>query len=128
MVDLLSLARLGIATVSKWICFVDQGRYGIFDARVSIALRYVAVGHERAFPIVGCRLIKGQRAFRNDTSVTSNPTRMVRAYLDYLEVLSGVAVQAAMLPAEVEMALFMIGDVWADGHRTPAPLRRGMWS
>lgn len=125
---LLSIGGLGIATASKWICFLNQGRFGIFDSRVSIAFRSIHVTGDRAFPIVGRRKLANRTAFRPDGQVVSASQRMARAYLDYLVVLSEVARLTSMQPAEVEMALFMIGDVWANGHPPLRPLRHSMWT
>lgn len=128
LASLLRIEGVGIATASKWICFLDQGRYGIFDSRVSIALRAIHVANNRAFPIVGRRAQAKFSAFRPDTHIVSNSARMARAYLDYLRVLSEVARASGLLPAEVEMALFTLGNVWADGQPTPVSLRHSMWS
>jgi hypothetical protein len=125
---LLDIDGIGIATASKWICFVDQSRFGIFDSRVSIALRDIPVAHARAFPIVPRQALQGKVQFGSDTQINSNPLRMARAYLDYLAVLSTIARRVRLDAAEVEMALFMIGDVWANGLPPLSPLRRGMWN
>ncbi|WP_374701974.1 hypothetical protein [Ideonella sp. B508-1] len=127
LVALLSIPGLGIATVSKWICFMDQSRYGIFDSRVSIALRDVQLQDVRAFPVMGRRPLVGKQAFSSDTQILSSSTRTARAYLDYLAVLSSVARAVRLDAAEVEMALFMLGDVWADGQPPLRSLRRGSW-
>jgi hypothetical protein len=127
LVELLSIPDLGIARASKWVCFIDQSRFGIFDSRVSIALRDVHLADQRAFPIMGRRPVVGQQSFSSDTHVLADPRRTARAYLDYLAVLSSVAREVRLDAAEVEMALFMIGDVWATGQPPLRSLRRSMW-
>jgi hypothetical protein len=129
LTNLLRFKGLGIAVASKWVCFVDPNRNGIYDSRVSIALRNLQIDGRRAFPIVGRRPPKGKKAFQSDTQIISNPARTARAYLDYLEVLALVASATGTLcPAEVEMALFMLGNVWANGQPSLTPLPGGMWN
>jgi hypothetical protein len=129
LTKLLRFKGLGIAVASKWVCFVDPKRYGIYDSRVSIALRNLQIDGKRAFPIVGRRPPKGKKAFQSDTQIISNPARTARAYLDYLEVLALVAsATGSLCPAEVEMAVFMLGNAWANGQPSLTPLPRGMWN
>lgn len=128
LAKLLTIHRLGIARVSKWICFTDQNRYGIYDSRVSIALRGIALSGQRVFPIVARHSTQGRQSFTSDTSVVGVPLRMARAYLDYLAMLADLAAQVHLQPAQVEMALFMLGNVWANGHPKPFPLPKGMWT
>lgn len=116
-------AGIGLARVSKWICFVDQARFAILDSRVSRALYPVSVEPGgRAFPVLG-----GRVAGASDAMAHWTPDRTARMYLDYLDVMQHVAVlQADMKPAQVEMALFMIGQTAIRGPLTPG-LRRAMW-
>ena len=117
---LLSVSRVGIAQASKWICFIDQSRYAIYDSRVSMALRDIAIEGRRVFPIVARRPVRGEVAWSPD-SASLDPKRMAEHYWSYLTLISYVARKTphsiegrSLYPAEVEMALFMIGDVWPD--------------
>ena len=74
---LLSHNGLGIATVSKWVCFVNQTRFAIFDSRVSIALRNVTIEGHRAFPVVGRRPSGGRLAWTATPLLSSCPIRRV---------------------------------------------------
>lgn len=50
---LLELDGVGIGTVSKWICFLDQSRYAIYDSRVSVALREMRdENNDRYLPVM----------------------------------------------------------------------------
>lgn len=102
--DLLGFNGAKIATVSKWICLVDQREYAIFDSRVSVALRNVTLNDQRYFPIIS-RAIHG--AWPSDYRVR---WKMARYFIDYLACMREVASKVDMVPARVEMALFMIGD------------------
>lgn len=115
---LLAVPRVGIAKASKWICFIDQTRYAIYDSRVSLALREVKAGERRAFPIIARKALKDRQSWNAD-SASSDPQRMARYYWNYLQVIGRVAQQVRhpneprlFYPAEVEMALFMLGNVW----------------
>ena len=124
---LLSHKGLGIATVSKWVCFVDQAKFAIFDSRVSISLRNVEVAGHRAFPVVGRRR-SGARLAWTASSQLSSPMRAARAYVDYLQVMGILSnVIGGMTAAQIEMALFMAGDVWRTEGDELKPLLSGMW-
>jgi len=116
-------AGIGLARVSKWICFVDQARFAILDSRVSRGLYPVSVapGH-RAFPVLA-----GRAAGAADPIANWRPDRLARTYLNYLDVMQQVAeLQDGMQPAQVEMALFMIGQPALPRPLNPR-LRRTMW-
>jgi hypothetical protein len=126
----LSYPGVKIAKVSKWICFIDQRRYAIYDSRVSVALRGVMIDtaggqSHRAFPLIGRRAALHRVPFRQD-SLSATPLRMARAFLDYIDVLQLVSAQTGMFAAEIEMALFMAGNVGWGGEHVP-PLQRKMW-
>lgn len=107
VVRLLSFRGLGIATISKWVCLLDQKRNGIFDSRVSVALREVRNSNgERYFPVLPSRKIRRWP----DDRVSSNE-QMAIFYMDYLEGIRAVREKVDLEhAAEVEMALFMIGN------------------
>lgn len=124
---LLSHKGLGIATVSKWVCFVDQAKFAIFDSRVSISLRNVEIAGHRAFPIVGRRR-SGARLVWTASSQLGSPMRAARAYVDYLQVMGILGnMIRGMTVAQIEMALFMAGDVWRTEGDELKPLLSGMW-
>jgi hypothetical protein len=128
---LLCIKDLGIASVSKWICLLDQERFAIYDSRVSVALLNVAAPcGSRAFPVVGRRPIKGVLAWQADSQVNNDPWRAARVYVDYLHVLEQVRVlHRRHYAARIEMALFMAGGpMWRPPGARRRPMRRGMWS
>jgi hypothetical protein len=88
--EMLSLNRVGIAKASKWICFIDQSRYAIYDSRVALALRNISIDGERIFPIIGRRATGGRKSWNAD-GVTSNPKAMAALYWSYLRVVNRVA-------------------------------------
>jgi hypothetical protein len=126
---LLSHNGLGIATVSKWVCFVNQTRFAIFDSRVSIALRNVTFEGHRAFPVVGRRSSGGRLAWTATPLLSSSPLRTARAYMVYLQIVGRLSnTIGGMTAAQIEMALFMAGDVWPSEGEVLKPLLRGIWS
>ena len=102
--SLLGIYGVGIATASKWVCFLDQTRYAIFDSRVSVALREVCVDSKRCFPVLPR---DSKNAWPNDYV---SKRKMARFYVLYLEALAALSPSTGFKPAEIEMALFMIGD------------------
>ena len=123
LIWLLGLPEIGIAAVSKWICFVDQNRYAIFDSRVSVALKECRENGSRSFPVLQR---KGNNAWPPDQFKSLG--RMADFYLDYLALLQRVAKAVQLKPAEIEMGLFMIGDIPCDNpeawKENRGPLRR----
>lgn len=116
-------AQIGLARVSKWICFVNQARFAILDSRVSRGLYPIRVAtNHRAFPVLA-----GRGSGASNQMVHWEPDRMARMYLDYIDVIQEVArLQEGMQPAQVEMALFMIGQPALSSPLNPS-LRRAMW-
>ncbi len=133
----ISLARmlaypgLGIASVSKWLCFIDQDRFAIFDSRVSRALRHVQIGGQRIFPIVPGRVPKngGTRWVTADISKTMRDSerKMAAAYGLYLRLLKMIAPKTGMRLAQVEMALFMLGKGLPHPPEAPLPFARSIY-
>ncbi|MET3622545.1 hypothetical protein [Burkholderia ambifaria] len=119
-----------IARVSKWLCFLDQRRFAIYDSRVSVALRDCCDDQgRRAFPIVPRRAPKGANQWPGATIMS--PERSADVYVDYIAVTRLTArmlndrkigqlgaswrqdnPESGWWPVHVEMALFMAGDVW----------------
>lgn len=99
-----------IARFSKWICFVDQNKFAIYDSRVSLALRQIKLDDSRVFPTLGAKS-KGRP---NADFISANKIvaaeKVAEIYILYNNMLR------ALLPhynlasvAELEMALFMLG-------------------
>lgn len=131
LVGLLAIEGVGIATISKWICFLDQSRYAIYDSRVSVALRMVRDENKhRCFPVMPRRPSRVRTPWPEDRVIAAS---MASYYLRYLDCVRAAAEQMpltaaeqkALTPAEVEMALFMIGNLTCDD---PAGWRRGRGS
>jgi len=115
---LLEIRGVGLATATKWTCFLDQSRFAIYDSRVAYALRRLTIDDRRVFPFVGGRettRTRGQVVYAD--GCVSRPSRAVTAYVNYLLVVR----KAALLlnertgtdewtPARVECGLFMAGQ------------------
>ena len=114
---LLELDGVGIATVSKWICFLDQSCYAIYDSRVSVALREMRdENNARYLPVMPRRSSQTRTPWPADTV---DPASMALYYLSYLALVQDAARElrtrdSTMNTAKVEMALFMIGDITCD--------------
>lgn len=126
LIALLEIKYLGIARVSKFVCFLDQDRYAIYDSRVSYALKDLTLdGAQRVFPFVGGRPVKNSRYVLADV-IASKPRHMTAVYIVFLHLLQRVAeklnerggitdrplqqvVGQQWTPALLEMALFMAG-------------------
>lgn len=118
LTEMLQIPLVGIATASKWICFLNQGSYAIYDSRVSLALREIVVNGCRPFPIVSRRSLADKKAWRQDLG-KGQAKLMAEAYWAYLLTLESLATVdrrtvVPSLAANVEMALFMMGNVWPD--------------
>jgi len=106
----LKTPNIKIARFSKWICFVDQSSYAIYDSRVSLALRKIKVGEKRFFPTLGSRA-KGrpQRDYIGSNTSTA-AHKMAGKYMVYLDLLNTILSDTAFSRvAELEMSLFMLG-------------------
>ena len=126
LVALLEIKYVGIARVSKFVCFIDQDRFAIYDSRVSYALKDLTLdGMQRVFPFVGGRPVKNARYVLADI-MAAKPRHMTAVYVAFLCLLQRVAetlnqrggvsdstLQQAVgkqwTPALLEMALFMAG-------------------
>lgn len=130
---LLGIRYLGIARVSKFICFLSQERYAIYDSRVSYALKDLSLdGCKRVFPFVGGKQVKHTKYVLADP-IASDAQHMAVIYAEFLRLLQRVAEQLnaqggiadpalqqacgpRWTPALLEMALFMAGQ-----HREKTP-------
>jgi hypothetical protein len=143
LIALLGIKHLGIARVSKFVCFLDQDRYAIYDSRVSYALKDLTLdGISRVFPFVGGRPVKNAQYVLADP-IVSKARYATAAYIVFLRLLQRVAekleksggitdptlrqaVGKRWTPALLEMALFMAGR----DRRKTAGIRRldtGVW-
>ena len=105
----LRLKDIGIAKVSKWICFVDPKRFCIYDSRVSVTLRALGKGEGRTFPTVGRRKTERTKSFPNQNHRTAE--QMAVDYCKFLDLIHAIRTHYQMNSAsEIEMALFMLGD------------------
>jgi hypothetical protein len=104
----LGIKGLGIASVSKWTCFVDQNRYAIYDSRVSLALRKVVnIEGKRYFPILPRRSTKKKKYPPGDYVSVE---KMVNKYLLFNNVIKVISDKVGMSVSQVEIAFFMIGE------------------
>jgi hypothetical protein len=116
--DVLSIPRLGVATTSKWICFLDQSRFAIYDSRVAYALRRLLVDNQRVFPFVGGRTTPANRQTRvTADGALQTPEIAVTAYLNFVKVaratarvLSSRPDCVGWTPAHVDCCLFVAGE------------------
>lgn len=118
MQSLLEFKFLGMATVTKWTCFLDQSRYAIYDSRVSYALRGLLIDNLRVFPFVGARVGDEDRSTRvvQDACVLE-PAMAVTTYVNFLRVIRRTAALLEQIspgiqwtPARVECCLFVAGE------------------
>lgn len=123
----LDIEYLGIARVSKFVCFLDQDRYAIYDSRVSYALKDLTLdGVHRVFPFVAGKQVAADRYVLADL-VTGTPRRIATSYVDFLRLMRRIvdklnavagitdpslhpSVGRKWSPALLEMALFMAGQ------------------
>lgn len=113
LAQLLTYKGLGIARVSKWLCFIDQSRFVIFDSRVSRALRCINIDGQRVFPIISGRVPKAgaegwTAADISGKNLVSNALT-VSTYRLYLRLVKMISGNRGLEPAKVEMGLFMMG-------------------
>jgi hypothetical protein len=138
---LLEIPHLGIARVSKFICFLDQEQYGIYDSRVSYALKDLSLdGTTRVFPLIGGRQVHHSWYVLSDP-VAADAQCMAAVYVAVVQLLlrtaqklnrrGGIAGPGAVqvcgeqwTSALLEMALFMAGQR-RERRRTSAASTRG---
>ena len=99
-----------IARFSKWICFIDQSKYAIYDSRVSLALRTISLKHKRVFPTLGAK----SEGRPNGDYISRNPQiaaeKIAGCYMLYLDILHTTLGEYDLSSvAQIEMALFMLG-------------------
>ena len=107
--SILNITGVGIARSSKWICFIDQEKYAIYDSRVSLALSKIknAEGDKPFFQVLQRRNLIDTK-YPKGNSRTESLT--VDDYFIFLKFINKVADDYEMLPYKVEMSLFMMGD------------------
>jgi hypothetical protein len=103
---LLSVYDVGISSASKIIGLFDQNRFAIYDSRVGTALRSLVAD--------GIRLIKcpAGRSRSGDTCSNRKWAENYERLIWVLEIMSGYLSEKGypFSVADVEMALFMIGE------------------
>lgn len=110
--DILDITGIGIARSSKWICFIDQKRYAIYDSRVSLALSRIMYEDKNKkfkpfFQVLKRRDLKNKKYPKGETR---SKNRTVEDYFIFLKFINKIAKEYGMKPFEVEMSLFMMGD------------------
>ena len=107
--SILNITGVGIARSSKWICFIDQEKYAIYDSRVSLALSKIknAEGDKPFFQVLQRRNLKDTK-YPKGNSRTESLT--VDDYFIFLKFINKVADDYEIPPYKVEMSLFMMGD------------------
>ena len=126
--------RLGIASVSKLLTFVEQTQFGIYDSRVAYALRNVTNGAHRVFP---CPAWRANDQVTGDNAITRSPNKAVVAGEAYESFVRWARRSAECLgthhafgyekqwsPSFIEMALFMAGRVRCQDTLQELRLRR----
>jgi len=114
LIEALKIKSIGIARLSKWVCFLDQEAYAIYDSRVSLALRRLRFDGQRAFPTIGRRSSAktkypyqsylGKDSFQVAENITS-------AYLNFLALLDALKLRYHISSSsEIEKGLFMLGQ------------------
>lgn len=106
LVSNLNLKGVGIARSSKWLCFINQNRYCIYDSRVSATLRSLGKGDGKTFPT--CPRQTGNVNFPK--SVRPSNSKIALAYFKYLDLAHYIADQYDITVTEIEIGLFMLGD------------------
>ncbi|MFC6637379.1 hypothetical protein GV827_21290 [Sulfitobacter sp. JBTF-M27] len=110
LVHVLTFPYIGIARVSKWICFLDQQSYAIYDSRVSLALRKIEIEGRRIFPTLGAK--SAGRPYQDyvGASPEIRARKITEVYCLFCDVLSAVKNDCEFEEvADVEIALFMLG-------------------
>lgn len=110
LAECLRFPYLGLATISKWICFIDQKSYGIYDSRVSLALRKIQIQNRRVFPTLGSR----SKTRPRQDHLSSNPVLAAEMqagiYYDFNTILHDLLTTYELeRVADLEIALFMLG-------------------
>ena len=110
LAHVLTFPYIGIARVSKWICFLDQQSYAIYDSRVSLALRKIEIEGRRIFPTLGAK--SAGRPYQDyiGASPDMRARKITDVYCLFCDVL-WVANQSYKFEevADIEKALFMLG-------------------
>jgi len=112
--EALKIKSIGIARLSKWVCFLDQEVYAIYDSRVSLALRRLRLDDHRAFPTIGRRssakIKYPYQSYlgKDSLEVAENVTY---AYLNFLALLDVLKIRFNISSSsEIEKGLFMLGQ------------------
>jgi len=99
-----------IARFSKWICFIDQSKYAIYDSRVYLAMRQIQLEGKRVFPTLGAKSKGRPTADFISTDSIKVAEHVSQIYMVYLDLLHNLLPQTSLNSvADIEMGLFMLG-------------------
>ena len=99
-----------IARFSKWICFINQEKFAIYDSRVSLALRQIKLENSRVFPTLGAKSAGRPNADFISANKMVAADRIAKIYMLYTNMLRAVLPHYNLSSvAKLEMALFMLG-------------------
>lgn len=107
--NILNISGVGIARSSKWICFIDQENYAIYDSRVSLALSKI-INEKKKKPFFQVLKRRDLKTKKYPKGSSRSKSLTVDDYFIFLKFINKVADDYKMKPFEVEMSLFMMGD------------------
>ena len=107
--NILNISGVGIARSSKWICFVDQKRYAIYDSRVSLALSKI-INEKKKKPFFQVLKRRDLKTKKYPKGSSRSKSLTVDDYFIFLKFINKVADEYGIEPYKVEMSLFMMGD------------------
>ena len=107
--NILNISGVGIARSSKWICFIDQENYAIYDSRVSLALSKI-INEKKKKPFFQVLKRRDLKTKKYPKGSSRSKILTVDDYFIFLEFINKVAREYGIEPYKVEMSLFMMGD------------------
>ena len=107
--NILNISGVGIARSSKWICFIDQENYAIYDSRVSLALSKI-INKKKEKPFFQVLKRRDLKTKKYPKGSSRSKSLTVDDYFIFLKFINKVADEYGIKPYEVEMSLFMMGD------------------
>ena len=107
--NILNISGVGIARSSKWICFIDQENYAIYDSRVSLALSKI-INEKKKKPFFQVLKRRDLKTKKYPKGSSRSKSLTVDDYFIFLKFINKVADEYGIKPYEVEMSLFMMGD------------------
>ena len=107
--NILNISGVGIARSSKWICFIDQENYAIYDSRVSLALSKI-INEKKKKPFFQVLKRRDLKTKKYPKGSSRSKSLTVDDYFIFLKFINKVADEYGIKPYKVEMSLFMMGD------------------